>query len=62
MKGTALRPAFDALPDEAERQEFVGELTALLRQAYPPGPHGTLFPFRRVFIVAGPAKSAADAS
>jgi trans-aconitate 2-methyltransferase len=62
MKGTALRPAFDALPDEAEREEFVAELTALLREAYPSGPYGTLFPFRRIFVIAGPAKSASGAS
>lgn len=53
MKGTALRPALDALPDEGEREEFLAELTLLLRESYPPGPHGTLFPFRRVFVVAG---------
>jgi trans-aconitate 2-methyltransferase len=54
MKGTALRPAFDALPDEREREEFSTELAALLREAYPAGPHGTLFPFRRIFVIAGP--------
>jgi trans-aconitate 2-methyltransferase len=53
MKGTALRPALDALPEEEEREEFLAELTLLLREAYPPGPHGTLFPFRRIFVVAG---------
>jgi trans-aconitate 2-methyltransferase len=53
MKGTALRPALDALPDEGEREEFLAELTTLLRDAYPPGTHGTLFPFRRIFVVAG---------
>ena len=52
MKGTALRPALDALPEEAEREEFLAELTLLIREAYPPGPHGTLFPFRRIFVVA----------
>jgi trans-aconitate 2-methyltransferase len=58
MKGTALRPALDALPDEGERQEFLAQLTALLREAYPAGPHGTLFPFRRIFVIADPATSA----
>jgi trans-aconitate 2-methyltransferase len=53
MKGTALRPALDALPEEGEREEFLAELTLLIREAYPPGPHGTLFPFRRIFVVAG---------
>ncbi|GAA4486008.1 trans-aconitate 2-methyltransferase [Actinoallomurus oryzae] len=52
MKGTALRPAFDVLSREEEREEFVAELSALLRKAYPPGPHGTIFPFRRIFVVA----------
>jgi trans-aconitate 2-methyltransferase len=62
MKGTALRPAFDALPDEGQREEFLAELTALLREAYPPGPHGTLFPFRRIFVVARSATSASNSS
>ena len=53
MKGTALRPALDALPEEGEREKFLAELTLLIREAYPPGPHGTLFPFRRIFVVAG---------
>jgi trans-aconitate 2-methyltransferase len=53
MKGTALRPALDALPEEGEREEFLAELTRLLREAYPSGSHGTLFPFRRIFVVAG---------
>ncbi|GLY84946.1 trans-aconitate 2-methyltransferase [Actinoallomurus iriomotensis] len=52
MKGTALRPAFDVLKREDEREEFVAELSARLREAYPPGPHGTIFPFRRIFVVA----------
>ncbi|MGH7512456.1 MAG: trans-aconitate 2-methyltransferase [Gemmatimonadales bacterium] len=57
MKGTALRPALDVLTDEGEREEFLGELAVLLRQAYPPGRHGTVFPFRRVFVVARPKAS-----
>jgi len=53
MKGTALRPALDALgPDPARRAAFLADLDAVLQQRYPPGPHGTLFPFRRVFVVA----------
>lgn len=40
------------LSREEEREEFVAELSALLRKAYPPGPHGTIFPFRRIFVVA----------
>jgi trans-aconitate 2-methyltransferase len=57
MKGTALRPAFDVLTDEAERQEFLAELTGLLGQAYPRHPYGTVFPFRRIFVVARPARN-----
>jgi trans-aconitate 2-methyltransferase len=52
MKGTALRPALDVLTGEGEREEFLTELRALLRDAYPPGPHGTVFPFRRIFVIA----------
>ncbi|HZQ32274.1 MAG TPA: trans-aconitate 2-methyltransferase [Mycobacterium sp.] len=50
VRGTGLRPILAALtPVDAE--EFVRQLTVELREAYPPGPHGTLFPFRRVFAV-----------
>lgn len=52
MKGTALRPALNALAEEEERADFLAELAPLLREAYPPGPHGTIFPFRRIFVVA----------
>jgi trans-aconitate 2-methyltransferase len=58
MKGTALRPAFDVLTDDAERREFLTELAGLLRQAYPPRPYGTVFPFRRIFVVARPGDAA----
>jgi catechol 2,3-dioxygenase-like lactoylglutathione lyase family enzyme len=43
----------DALPDPSEQQKFLAELGARLREAYPRGPHGTVFPFRRIFVVAG---------
>lgn len=33
-------------------QEFLGQYRDLLRKAYPAGPHGTVFPFRRIFAVA----------
>jgi trans-aconitate 2-methyltransferase len=50
IRGTGLRPILAALsPSDAE--EYSAELAAELRKAYPPGPHGTLFPFRRVFAV-----------
>jgi trans-aconitate 2-methyltransferase len=50
LRGTGLRPLLAELsPDEAD--EFSAQLGAELRNAYPKGPHGTLFPFRRVFAV-----------
>jgi trans-aconitate 2-methyltransferase len=50
IRGTGLRPILAALsPPDAE--EFETQLAAELRRAYPQGPHGTLFPFRRVFAV-----------
>jgi trans-aconitate 2-methyltransferase len=49
--GTGARPTLQALPDPL-REEFAEELRARLRTAYPPGPHGTVLPFRRVFVVA----------
>ncbi|HXP21698.1 MAG TPA: trans-aconitate 2-methyltransferase [Streptosporangiaceae bacterium] len=48
---TGLRPVVAALdPEAAER--FLAEYGALLRGAYPAAAYGTLFPFRRVFVVA----------
>ncbi|GAA0668471.1 hypothetical protein GCM10009535_55470 [Streptomyces thermocarboxydovorans] len=60
VKGTGLRPVLTALADEPERREaFLEEYRAALRTAYPPGLHGTAFPFRRLFAVAHkPAKDA----
>ncbi|MEU7648951.1 trans-aconitate 2-methyltransferase [Streptomyces huasconensis] len=55
VKGTGLRPVLTALADDAEaRENFLTEYGALLRAAYPalPGGGGTVFPFRRVFVVA----------
>ena len=52
-KGTALRPLLDALPDEAARAEFFADYSRLVSAAYPRRADGrTLFPFRRLFIVA----------
>ena len=51
MKGTALRPVFAVL-DGDERDRFVAEYAALLREAYPPQDFGTVLPFRRIFVVA----------
>ncbi len=51
MKGTTLRPILRALPEGA-RDEFLGRYRQKLAAAYPRGPSGTLFPFRRLFFVA----------
>jgi len=51
VRGTALRPVLDALPEE-EGQEFTRAYGALLREAYPAQPWGTPFPFLRTFVVA----------
>ena len=51
-KGTALRPLLEAL-EVGERERFLAEYAARLSDAYPRRPDGTtLFPFRRLFIVA----------
>ncbi|MFC8423831.1 trans-aconitate 2-methyltransferase [Streptomyces sp. NPDC057236] len=53
VKGTGLRPVLTALADDPEaRDAFVDAYRSALRAAYPAGPHGTPFPFRRVFAVA----------
>ncbi|MEZ5231866.1 MAG: methyltransferase domain-containing protein [Acidimicrobiales bacterium] len=51
IRATALRPVLAAL-DPADVAVFESELAQRLRAAYPPGPHGTVFPFRRIFAVA----------
>jgi len=52
VKGTWLRPLLDAL-DEAERPAFESRYADMLRVPYPPRLDGrTLFPFRRIFLVA----------
>jgi trans-aconitate 2-methyltransferase len=51
VKGTALRPVLTALdPDEAG--EFLAAYRERLRRAYPAAPYGTVFPFRRIFVIA----------
>lgn len=53
VKGTGLRPVLTALADDEEaRDAFLADYRDLLRTAYPRGPHGTVFPFRRIFAVA----------
>jgi len=50
-QGTALRPVI-AMLDPAHRADFLAEYGALLLGAYPRADYGTVFPFRRVFVVA----------
>ncbi len=51
-KGTALRPYLDAL-DDAAKKGFLAAYAERVATAYPRQPDGrTLFPFRRIFIVA----------
>jgi trans-aconitate 2-methyltransferase len=53
VKGTALRPVLTALGESSpEAHEFLQQYRALLRGAYPTAPYGTVFPFRRIFVVA----------
>ncbi|WP_372347800.1 trans-aconitate 2-methyltransferase [Streptomyces sp. KL116D] len=53
VKGTGLRPVLAALDaDPAARDAFVTEYRDLLREAYPATEHGTVLPFRRIFVVA----------
>ena len=52
-KGTWLRRFLDALADDAERAAFEADYAVRVRLAYPRRADGrTLFPFRRLFIVA----------
>ncbi|TAM70200.1 MAG: trans-aconitate 2-methyltransferase [Microbacteriaceae bacterium] len=50
VRGTGLRPALQALPPSVV-PEFEAEYARLLRQAYPQTPFGTVYPFRRIFVV-----------
>jgi trans-aconitate 2-methyltransferase len=53
VKGTALRPVLTVLGDDNDAiEEFLLQYRDLLRKAYPPGPRGTVFPFRRIFALA----------
>ncbi|MBX3619587.1 MAG: methyltransferase domain-containing protein [Rhizobacter sp.] len=52
-KGTRLATFLQALTDPAERDAFERDYAARVRVAYPPRDDGTtVFPFRRLFIVA----------
>jgi trans-aconitate 2-methyltransferase len=50
-KGSSLRPFTSAL-SEADGAEFVAIVKEGLAKAYPQGSAGTIYPFRRVFVVA----------
>jgi trans-aconitate 2-methyltransferase len=50
-KGTGLRPVLSIL-DPADAAQFLTEYGERVRAAYPAAPYGTVFPFRRVFVVA----------
>ncbi|MFI0351450.1 methyltransferase domain-containing protein [Actinomadura sp. 9N407] len=63
VKGTTLRPVLTALDraepqgstetqGSAETRDFLSEYGAVLREAYPATPYGTVYPFRRVFVIA----------
>ncbi|GAB4354322.1 MAG: methyltransferase domain-containing protein [Gammaproteobacteria bacterium] len=52
VKGTGLRPILEGL-DDRDREIFLQSYSARLQQAYPARPDGrTLYPFRRLFLVA----------
>jgi trans-aconitate 2-methyltransferase len=51
VKGTALRPVLAALSSR-EQTEFCREYSVLLNEAYPARDFGTVFPFRRIFVIA----------
>ena len=50
-RGTGLRPVIAALPP-GQADEFLADYRARMNEAYPAAPYGTVFPFRRVFVVA----------
>jgi len=59
VRGTGLRPVLGAL-DATDAAAFEKDYAVHLRRAYPITPHGTVFPFRRLFSVArkAPARTA----
>ena len=50
-RGTGLRPVIAALPP-GQADEFLADYRVRMSEAYPAAPYGTVFPFRRVFVVA----------
>jgi trans-aconitate 2-methyltransferase len=51
VKGTALRPVLAKLNAE-QQTRFLAQCAKEFRKAYPKGNGGTLFPYRRMFVVA----------
>jgi trans-aconitate 2-methyltransferase len=51
VRGTGLRPVLEILSD-TDRASFEASYATLLRDAYPQRSYGTVFPFRRTFVVA----------
>ncbi|MGA8045904.1 MAG: methyltransferase domain-containing protein [Dermatophilaceae bacterium] len=52
VRGTGLRPVLAVLTDPAEREDFLTDYRARLREAYPRTAAGVVMPFRRTFAVA----------
>ena len=54
VSSTGARPVLQALDAAGGglRGRFETEYGAALREAYPEQPHGTVLPFRRIFLVA----------
>lgn len=50
VRGTGLRPVLQAL-GAADGRAFEAEYSGLLDEAYPAGEFGTIYPFRRIFMV-----------
>jgi trans-aconitate 2-methyltransferase len=61
VRGTGLRPILQSL-STADASDFCAEYALELRAAYPAQPYGTVFPFRRTFVVAHKSTSATDGS
>ena len=51
IRGTGARPVLQSLPGDL-RERFEATYKQRLREAYPVRAHGTVLPFRRVFVVA----------
>jgi trans-aconitate 2-methyltransferase len=51
LRGSSLRPLLDVL-DAPQQALFLDQLPGRLATAYPARPIGTVFPFRRLFVVA----------